>query len=68
LQGKNPLFPQFPRLPLFKEILRILTKIRKVESKTKEFFLFFAETQYLRRFSDGKDTKKACKSEAIWED
>jgi len=27
--NRNPLFPQFPRLPLFKEILRIFTKLRK---------------------------------------
>jgi len=26
---RNPVFPQFPRLPLFKEILQILTKILK---------------------------------------
>jgi hypothetical protein len=31
----NPVFPQFPRLPLFKEILQILTKLRKNERKAK---------------------------------
>ena len=40
LQGKNLIFPQFPRLPLYKERLQILTKLRKVESKTKESFIF----------------------------
>ena len=37
---RNPIFPQSPRLPLYKEKLRILTKLRKNESKTKEFILF----------------------------
>jgi len=32
-------------------------KLRKVESKTKEFIHFFAETEYLRHFH-GKDNKK----------
>jgi len=45
LQGKNPVFPQFPRLPLFKEIQQILTKLQKVESKTKKYISFFAETE-----------------------
>ena len=44
---RNPVFPQFPRLPLFKEIQQILTKLRKVERKTKKLFLFFAETKDL---------------------
>ena len=42
---RNPDFPQIPRLPLSKEKLRIRTKLRKVEGKTKEFILFFAETE-----------------------
>jgi len=32
---RNPLFPQFPRLPLFKEILKILTKLRKKYKNTR---------------------------------
>ena len=27
--NRNPVFPQFSKLPLYNEILRILTKIRK---------------------------------------
>ena len=34
---RNPENPQSPRPPLYKEKLRILAKLRKVESKTKEF-------------------------------
>jgi len=45
LQGKNPVFHQFPKLPLYKEIQQILTKLPKVESRTKDFNLFYAETE-----------------------
>ncbi len=44
-QSKNPQNPQSHKLPLYKEILQFLPKLRKVESKTKEFILFFAETE-----------------------
>ena len=44
-QSKNPENPQSPKLPLYKEKLGILAKLLKVESKTKETFLFFAETE-----------------------
>ena len=39
---RNPVFPQSPRLPLYKEKLRILTKLRKNErnAKGKLVFLF----------------------------
>jgi hypothetical protein len=40
LPNRNPIFLQSPRLPLYKEKLRILTKLRKVESKTKRFSFF----------------------------
>ncbi|MCR4918478.1 MAG: hypothetical protein K5928_01495 [Prevotella sp.] len=39
--NRNLVFPQIPKLPLFKEILRILTKLRKVERRTKQACLFF---------------------------
>jgi hypothetical protein len=42
---RNPENPQSPKLPLYKENLQILPKLRKVESRTKEFILFFAETE-----------------------
>ena len=45
-----------------------MAKLRKVESKTKEFILFFAETELLPAPKEQKVTKKACKSEAILED
>ena len=32
---RNPQNPQSPKLPLYKEILQFLTKLRKVESRTK---------------------------------
>ena len=35
---RNPLSLQFPRLPLFKEILRILTKLRKKVVKNNGFW------------------------------
>ena len=57
LPNRNPIFFQFPRLPLYKEILRILTKLRKVESKTKEFILFLPRGSKFAIF-DGKVTKK----------
>jgi len=34
-QSKNPVFPQFPKLPLYKEILQFLTKLRKNERNAK---------------------------------
>ena len=39
---RNPQNPQSPKLPLYKEILRILPKLRKIESKTKENAVFFS--------------------------
>jgi len=54
------------RFPIHREVLmwsllvlsfRLSAKLRKVESKTKEFIHFFAETEYLRHFH-GKDNKK----------
>ena len=44
-QSKNPQSPQSLKLPSYKEILRFLTKLRKVESKTKRIHSFFAETE-----------------------
>ena len=38
---RNPEFSQSSASPLYKEILQILQKLQKVESKTKEFILFF---------------------------
>ena len=38
---RKPDFHQSPRLPLYKEKLRILTKLRKNESRTKQTRLFF---------------------------
>ena len=35
LPNRNPVFPQSPRLLLYKEKPSILTELRKVESKTK---------------------------------
>ena len=37
---RNPVFPQTPRLPLDKEKLRIPTKLRKNERRTKEIISF----------------------------
>jgi len=42
---RNPDFHQSPRLPLYKEKLRNLTKLRKNESKTKKLVSFFAEME-----------------------
>jgi len=44
-QSKNPVFPQFPRLPLYKEILQIFPKLRKNARKTKKLVSFFAEME-----------------------
>ena len=46
---RNPISPQSPRLPLHKEKLRILTKLRKVERNAKEklVFLLISETKDL---------------------
>ena len=43
--SKNPEISQSPRLPLYKEKLRILTKLRKNEgnAKGKQAFLFISE-------------------------
>ena len=42
---RNPVFPQFPRLPLYKEIQQFLTKLRKNERNAKEkpdfLFIYF---------------------------
>ena len=38
---RNPIFLQFPQLPLDKERMRILTKLRKIEGRTKRIHSFF---------------------------
>jgi len=38
--SKNLIFPQFPRLPLFIEILQILTRLLQIERKTKYYESF----------------------------
>ena len=53
---RNPQNPKSPELPLYKEFLRILTKLRKVEHKTKKLVSFSVETGYLRQIF-GKVTK-----------
>jgi len=39
---RNPIFLQSPKLPVYKEKLRILAKLRKNESNAKEKFIFFS--------------------------
>ena len=54
---RNPVFPQSSKLPLYKEILRILTKLRKVERNTKQIadlFLLSSESP----FGEAKGTNK----------
>lgn len=38
--SKNLIIPQFPRLPLFIEILQILTRLLQIERKTKYYESF----------------------------
>ena len=65
--NSNPVFPQFPRLPLFKEILKILTKLRK------KFLLSILFIKLLRTITNkvclksGTDFCKGCKNvPRIW--
>ena len=41
LPNRNPIFPQSPRLPLYKEILRIFAKLRKNERKSKRNIIYY---------------------------
>ena len=55
---RNPENPQSPKLPLYKEKLRNLSKLRKVEHKTKETRFFFLSRRSNFAVIDGKVTKK----------
>ena len=60
-QSKNPQSPQSPKLPLYKEILQFLPKLRISERNTKEklAFLFIPEREELRQSqSYGKSRAK----------
>ena len=70
--NRNPKFSQSSASPLDKEILQFLTKLRKVESKTKKNFSFFYQdgvTSPSKRQSYGKvcnDTKTSISPNNIY--
>jgi len=64
---RNPVFHQSPRLPLYKEKLRILTKLQKVESNTKHIYLFLLPRRSNFDITDVKVTKKACNERRKYE-
>ena len=66
-QSKNPQNPQSLRLPLYKEILRFLTKLRKNEWNAKEKAFSF-HFRVHSKFGEAKVTKKGCKEQRILED
>ena len=53
-------------LPSAMEVRHEVTKLRKVESRTKDFNLFYAETEYLRQLV-GRVTKSRAKHQKYLE-
>jgi len=50
LPNRNPVFPQTPKLPLYKEILQILPKLRKKPVKAKRFWKINALSAFFISF------------------